>query len=252
MTEKITSASNNQIKEAAKLTQKKYREKFGLFLVEGIKPIIQAAKSGFDVQKVFVSANKAKKYEFLKNLIPVEETVLKKISTTESAPEIAAVIKKKNYSLDIFKKMKKLILLENIKDGGNLGTILRSAAAFGIEGVLLAGDTVDIYNPKVIRSSVGTMFMMPNISVGISEIKKNFPKHKLFVTTLRESKTNTPDKADNNSSYIIAFGSEAQGVTEELAELADEYLKIQHNEAVESLNLSVAASIIMYELNKNS
>ena len=160
--EKITSVSNVLVKETAKLSQKKYRDETGKFLLEGFKPLSEAFACDIDIEYVFVNENHIEKYDFIKQkLISTTESVLKKISTTESAPDAVGVAVQKKIDTANISRKKKVLLVENIKDAGNLGTILRTASAFGVELVVLFGDCVDLYNPKVVRSAVGCLWKVP-------------------------------------------------------------------------------------------
>lgn len=249
--EYIKSLSNEKIKEAAKLSQKKYREENGLFLAEGLKTIQAANDYNYEIERVFVLEEKVNDYDFIREkVIIVSPEVMKKISTTDSAATAVAVIKSKKFDSKIFKEMNKILLLENVKDPGNLGTIIRSAVAFGIEGLILCGDCVDVYNTKVLRSTVGTAFMLPWCKVNVKEIKSLLPSHEIISTTLRDTKTYSLENIQISQKYVIAFGSEASGITEDLAQISDKFLKIEHSPKVESLNLSVAASIVLWALNK--
>src|SRR5574344_1823048 len=136
----ITSTTNELVKETAKLQQKKYRDIEDKFLLEGFKVIKGAYDLGIDITNVFVLKEHEGKYNFLKNkIILTNEAVLKKISTTDSAPEAIAVGVQKHFTASSLKEAKKVVLLENVKDLGNLGSILRSSAAFGFDGVVLFG-----------------------------------------------------------------------------------------------------------------
>ncbi len=246
--EKITSTTNEKIKEVAKLAQKKYRTESGLFLAEGVKVIEQAHKSGFDIKNVYVIESKVEKYNFIKDkLIVVNEAVMKKISTTDSPPDAVAVVVQKKYSIKEHKNAKRILLLENIKDAGNLGTIIRTACAFDMDAIILAGDCVDIYNPKVVRATVGNLFQIPILQVeNVTELKKLFPEHALIATVVRDEATIALDKIDFKKPFIIAFGSEADGLSDELIKNADLKTTIEHNKNVESLNLSTAVAIVAH------
>ena len=243
--EKITSVTNETIKETAKLHQKKFREETGLFISEGEKAIEGIIEAGYKVISVF----KADEKEFAKlkgdkNFI-VNEAVLNKISSTKSPCRIVAVAKQKKYELNNFSKMNKLILLENIKDAGNLGTILRACKAFGVEGVLLLGNTIDLYNPKVVRASVGC-FDIPVINIDYKDIKL-FKEHTIYSTALYENSKPLKD-VNFKLPFIIAFGSEAEGLTKEFLKNKTENIKIETTPKVESLNLASAVSICLYEV----
>ena len=158
----ITSVNNELVKETVKLQQKKYRTQSGKFLLEGYKAIKEAYDFGIEIERIFVEKDKKDEYNFAQNLIiETNEAVLKKLGTTDSAPSAIAVGFQKNYDKYIIKNLKKVVLLEDIKDVGNLGTIIRSSVAFKAEAIVLYGESVDIYNPKCVRASVGNLWKLP-------------------------------------------------------------------------------------------
>lgn len=244
----ITSVNNEIVKNTAKLQQKKYRNSEKKFLLEGYKAIKEAFDSGIIIEKIFVNKNKIQEYNFAKNiLIETTEPVLKKLSTTETAPESVAVGIQKIYDFDVLKKAKKVVLLEEIKDLGNLGTILRTAVAFQAEAIVLYGDSTDIYNPKCVRASVGNLWKIPIFQIKdfnqLEQIFENFQR----IATLPRSK-NFLKNFDIKFPALIMFGSEAAGLSDELIKFSTDSVKIEMAETVESLNLAVSVSIILYEL----
>lgn len=250
---KITSVSNQKIKDISKLHQRKYRELSDTFLVEGEKAFEEILNTGLEICEIFVSDEKLidtsidiNKYHL------VNEAVMKKLTSTESAPKIALTAFKPKYILEDFKNFNNIILLENIKDAGNLGTIIRSAAAFKIDGIILCGDTVDLFNPKVLRSAAGNFFKVRVIHIhkDIEKCLQNFQDFKIIATSLKECNSIAPDDLKNYNKKIILFGSEAEGLSEQLLNFAAYNLQIPMQRNVESLNLSVAASIILYEIYK--
>lgn len=175
--QEITSVNNDLVKETVKLQQKKYRDKENKFLLEGYKCVEEAFNAGLEIENVFVLKDKAEHYNFLKDkLILTTDAVLKKISTTDSAPDVVAIASKKEYSIKDLKNAKKVVLLENIKDLGNLGTILRTSVAFGADAVVLFGkECADLYNPKCVRSTVGNLWKIPVVYISdFSELEKVF------------------------------------------------------------------------------
>ncbi len=245
--EKITSVSNNLVKETVKLQQKKYREACGKFLLEGFKPVQEAFACGVEIDYVFVREEKVSEYEFLKDkIIPTNEVVLKKISTTDSAPDCVGVALQKRFDIAP-EKTQKVLLLENIKDAGNLGTILRTSAAFGADLVVLFGDCVDLYNPKVVRSAVGCLWKLPILQIStLEEFEKTFKNH-TKIATLPRSK-NLLKSFEIKAPFIVMFGSEADGLSEGLIKLSDKDVKIEMAKNVESLNLSISCGVVLYEL----
>lgn len=246
----ITSLNNELVKQVVKLQQKKYRDEEKKFLLEGFKAIEEAHLTEIEIEHIFVLKEKASKYNFLKNkLILTTEPVLKKISTTDSAPDAVAVAKQKIFTLDDIKSAKKVLLLENIKDLGNLGTILRTAKAFSQDAVILFGDTVDLYNPKCVRSAVGNLWKLPVVQVKDFETLKSKYKNFQIAATLPKSE-NTINIKDfkAESPYLIMFGSEADGLSQELIDFSTQKVTIEMNREVESLNLSVSVGIILHSI----
>ena len=244
----ITSVNNDLVKNTVKLQQKKYRNIEKKFLLEGFKAIKEAFDSGIILEHVFVDKNKIKEYEFCKDiLIEASEPVLKKISTTDSTPEAVAIGVQKIFDIKDLKNVQKVVLLEDIKDSGNLGTILRSAVAFGVDAVVLFGDCVDIYNPKTVRASVGNLWKLPIVQIKdvetFNKIFKDFNK----IATLPRSK-NLLKTYKINLPTVVMFGSEADGLTDELIKLSNDSVKIEMSPKVESLNLATSVSVILYEL----
>lgn len=244
----ITSVSNQQIKDVVKLAQKKFRSQSGDFLLEGHKPIYEANEAGVDIKAVYTLEKNLPKFDFVKDkLIIVNETVLEKISTTDSVPEAVAVARQKAFTLSQVKKLKRLALLENIKDAGNLGTIIRSAAAFGIDAIILAGDSIDLYNPKVVRSAVGALFKIPVVKINsLKELALEFDGHNFIATVLNHKDIVSPDSINFQAPFVIMLGSEADGLSEEAIRLASIKTTIPISGKTESLNLSVAASVMFY------
>ena len=244
----ITSVNNELVKETAKLQQKKYRDEKNEFLLEGFKAVEEWCNSGLKFKRIFVLKEKASKYLFTgAELILTNEAVLKKISSTVNEPEVVAVAEKINFNKEKIKDAKRVLLLEGIKDAGNFGTIMRSAVAFGVNTIILYGDCVDIYNPKCVRSAVGnfgkiSVYLMSKISE-LDEYFSDFER----VATLPKSK-NLLKNFETNKPMLLMFGSEADGLSDELINYSTTSVKIEMSENVESLNLSVACSIVLYEI----
>ena len=184
-------------------------------------------------------------------MILTTEAVLKKISTTDSAPEVVAVGIQPKPDFEKLKVSKKVILLENISDAGNLGTIIRSAVAFNIDALILYGNTVDLYNPKCVRSTVGNLWKVNIIQIkDVSELQKYFDSYERVATLPKTNNSIWLKDWNPGNKTLIMFGSEADGLSDELNDFATTNLTIEMNREVESLNLSTSASIIMYYVNK--
>ena len=243
----ITSVNNDLVKETVKLQQKKYRTE--KFLLEGYKSIKEAFDAGIEVESVFVLSGKETTYSFVKNkIITTTEPVLKKISTTDSAPEAVAIGYKKHYDLSALKKAKKVVLLENIKDAGNLGTILRTSVAFGADAIVLyGGECVDLYNPKSVRSSVGNLWKIPVYEINDHTLLKDlFKDYKRIATLPRTNNLLKSYKVD--LPCLVMFGSEADGLSEDLVNFSTDSVKVEMSDEVESLNLSVSCAVVLYKL----
>ena len=239
----ITSLNNEHIKELCKLNQKKYRDESDLFLIETKHLVLEAYKEGI-VKELILEQN-----EIFPLDVPttyVTKQILKKLTNTDNPSNVMAVVEKIKEKDDIGEK---ILILDHIQDPGNLGTIIRSAVAFNIDTIVLSKDTVDLYNPKVVRSNQGMMFHINIISRDpikfINGLKKK--DYKIIGTKV----TNGKDVKDAKiySHFALVIGNEGQGISNDIDNLCDEYLYIKMNENCESLNAGVAASILLYEIN---
>ena len=239
----ITSLNNQHIKELCKLNQKKYRDESDLFLIETKHLVLEAYKEGI-VKELILEQN-----EIFPLDVPttyVTKQILKKLANTDNPSNVMAVVEKIKEKDDIGEK---ILILDHIQDPGNLGTIIRSAVAFNIDTIVLSKDTVDLYNPKVVRSNQGMMFHINIISRDpikfINDLKKK--DYKIIGTKV----TNGKDVKDAKiySHFALVIGNEGQGISNDIDNLCDEYLYIKMNENCESLNAGVAASILLYEIN---
>lgn len=245
--QEITSVNNDLVKETVKLQQKKYRDKENKFLLEGFKCISEAYEAGVDIEYAFVSDEK--RYGFLgEKAIVTNEAVLKKVSTTDSPPDAVAVALKKTYSVNDLKNAKKVVLLENVKDLGNLGTILRTSTAFGADALVLYGrECADIYNPKCVRSSVGNLWKIPVVYIeSFDELQKYFAGFNCVATLPHASSYLKDFKAQ--LPLLVMFGSEADGLSDEMIGFSTDSVKIEMASSVESLNLSVSCAVVLYKL----
>ena len=243
-----------RVKEIKKLKEKKYRIESNRFLIEGFRFVEEALQSNFEVSLVFISENALDKWKSfdMENKLQrgsevclVPEKVLKLISSTNTPQGIVAVVN--NKSIRVENKQGFYVLVDKVQDPGNMGTIIRTAHASGALGVIITKGTVDIYNEKTLRSTMGSIFHIPvihdNSLENIETLRDN--GFKLVVSSLDTDK-NFYD-IDLNSKVIIAVGNEGNGVSKELIDMADIKVKIPMPGGAESLNVSVAASIMMFE-----
>lgn len=240
---KITSVNNDLIKETAKLLQRKYRDK--MFLLEGVKCIEEAIESGLEIVNLFVLENSGL-FEN-RDKIEVTEAVLSKISSTATPPKAVAAAKIPTPKWS--EEFKNIVLLEDIKDAGNLGTILRTACAFNVDALILYGDTVDLFNPKCVRSSVGNLWKIPVFSIrDFEELKEKAANYEKIATLPKTDNSVWLRDYTPKEKVVIMFGTESCGLSKDLIDFADKNITIEMSDKVESLNLSISAGVILYKL----
>lgn len=233
----ITSKDNERIKFVSKLNDKKYRKEYGLFLVEGEHLVEEAYKHGLLKEVYSLSETN------YPNSNVVTENVMRKISSLNTIPSIVGVCNiKKEESLG-----NKLLILDGIQDPGNLGTIIRSAVAFNISTIVLSTDTVDLYNPKVIRATEGMLF---NINIITRDLNEFIPSIKSQYKIYGTNVVNGTDikNVEKVKKYAIIMGNEGNGVKKEIQNMCDTNIYIPISSSCESLNVAVATSIILYEM----
>ena len=260
----ITSRSNQLITRMAKLSDKKYRDKEGLFRFDGVKLFSEAVSSGIEIQYIFIADSKRDKltHELSRELsetdgtvIFVSDEVLEKL-TDEAAPQgIVTVAEKFSVGEAVVPGDADFhaIYLSSIRDPGNLGTMIRTAYAFGVERVYISSDCVDIYSPKTVRASMGTVFRQP-ISVVYDEA--SFAAHarevgcELYAAALRrESKTLGTFEMPRR--VCFAIGNEGHGLSDEFIDNCTSAVFIPMTEGCESLNAAMAATVIMWEMQRD-
>ena len=250
----ITATSNKRIKWLVTLSEKaKERKKEEVFLVEGIKMFEEADEAY--IREVYVSESYIEKNGISDKLErtgyeTVSDEVFKKISDTKAPQGILCVMKQYKYTLEMLMKKENpiLVLLEDIQDPGNLGTILRTGEGAGIDGIIMTKDTVDIYNPKTIRATMGSVYRMPFLYVdSLSDVIKKLQGKGISVYAAHLDGKEYYDSFNFNKGTAFLIGNEGNGLKKETADLADAYLKIPMEGKVESLNAAIATSLLMYE-----
>jgi len=239
----ITSVNNQHIKEIAKLKEKKYRDETNTFLVETKHLVLEAYRAGL-IKELILEQN-----EIFPIDVPttyVSKEVLKKISSLDTPSKVMAVVEKRTDTTNLGEK---ILILDKIQDPGNLGTIIRSAVAFNIDTIICSTDTVDLYNPKVVRSSQGMMFHIPILIKNIEEIIKELKDKDYKIVGTKVTNGHDVRESSIYSHFALVIGNEGQGMSKNIENLCDEFLYIKMNGNCESLNASVAASILMYEIN---
>jgi TrmH family RNA methyltransferase len=246
----IKNLQNQTFKNLLKLQDKKFRCQNNIFLAEGKKQVTEIPKD-WTVKQIIIS----ERYEDIndcENTVILSDRLFTKLSSTKSSQGIIAVIEKKHYKIeDLIKKTGFFIILENIQDPGNLGTIIRSADAFGAKAVFVSKESANIYSDKTVRATMGSLFHLPVIdNVDIREVLSYMKKEGIivFAASLKSKNYLNDLKIPNKSTFII--GNESNGIKQETEKSADVLFKIPIPGKAESLNAAVAASIIMYELSK--
>ncbi len=250
----IESKENNLFKSTKKLKERKNRSKTNKYIIEGFRLVQEAFKAKVDVDYLIVTEDAQDKVnEFLGEYIndeikiyEISNNLFKELISTENPQGILAVIKMN--TMDLKSNGDFYLLCDKVQDPGNLGTIIRTAHAAGVQGIILTKGTVDIYNEKTIRSTMGSIFYIPihyddeNLSL-VNELKgKGFD---LVVTSLDTDKNFF--EADLRGKVLLTVGNEGNGVSSEVLDIADTKVKIPMPGNAESLNVAVASSVIMYE-----
>jgi TrmH family RNA methyltransferase len=260
----LTSMQNPLIKEILLLQKKKSeRRKQGLFIVEGIKAIQEIPKDyfvreyilseTFNKENFFIDSQKGRVCENNTKVVYVKESIFNAISDTETPQGIMAVVEQKTASLeDILAKEHSFgLVLENVQDPGNLGTIIRSAYGFKVDYLILSKGCVDLFSPKTIRASMGALFHIPIVvDEEIEKITQSLQAMnvKLYVTEVEKAKEVFQVSFKGKAALVI--GNEGNGASSYIKQQADERVYIPMPGGLESLNASIAASICMYEAMK--
>ncbi len=259
----ITSTTNQKVKRIVQLNKRAVcRNKEDVFVTEGIKMFLETPEE--DLEEVYLSENffsllegaKERERSIREKLgacgyETVARGVFEKMSDTQSPQGVLCVVRQRHYSLEDMLGAKDnplFIVLENLQDPGNLGTVFRSGEAAGVCGVIMSKDTADVYNPKVIRATMGSVYRMPfcyteDLEEAIGRMKKAGVG--VFAAHLQGEMNY--DKCDYRQASAFLIGNEGNGLTERTAQLADTYVKIPMKGEVESLNAAVAAAVLTFE-----
>jgi TrmH family RNA methyltransferase len=258
----ISSSKNTFIKDVKSLKSRKHREAKNMYFIEGIRFVQEALKENVKIDKIFVSENL--EYinggkEILKNInekqlnyFVLPHKLFKEISDTDNPQGILAQIEMKKYSLeDIVNANNFLVILDAIQDPGNMGTIIRTADAAGATGVILSEGCVDVYNPKVLRSTMGSIFHIPIYNSSDILMDLNYIKEKkiMLCASHLEGKT-AYYNLGNADNIAVVIGNEARGIRDDIKDISDILVKIPMKGKAESLNASIAAGLLIFEIMK--
>lgn len=256
------SSRKNEIIQHIRLIgrERKYREQHGEFLIEGSRLCAEALEAGLTINRALITKNAAQRYARtagmlaeICDVIIISEDLSQYISDTKSPQGIFLIAKflDKFSFFDTIKSKQSLLALDNLQDSGNVGTIIRSCDAFSVGGLLLSEDCADIYSPKVIRSTMGSLFRLPVFSGNLAEMLQYCAEngYNIYGAMLDDSAKKLADNVFNGVKSLVVIGNEGKGISEEIAALCSEKLYIPISSA-ESLNAGTAASIIAWELSK--
>ena len=250
----IESKDNNLYKETKKLKERKGRNKSSKYIIEGFRLVEEAFKAALPIEYIFISEDgQDKLQEYIGKYISkdtklygLKENLLKELCATEKPQGIVAVVKMREFDSDLNGNF--YLLCDKLQDPGNLGTIIRTAHAAGVDGIILTKGTVDVYNDKTIRSTMGSLFHIPividdgNNTIVKKLLEKGFS---LLATSLEGDKDFFNE--DLSGKVIISVGNEGNGVSKEIYDLSDKKVKIPMPGGAESLNVAIATSVILYE-----
>ncbi|MCX7745652.1 MAG: 23S rRNA (guanosine(2251)-2'-O)-methyltransferase RlmB [Clostridia bacterium] len=256
----INSSQNTLIKEVKSLKDKKNRDEKKEYFIEGIRFVEEALKEKADIKRILVcDAVKAVKggEEILRKVqeaklevVYVSDKVFRELSDTKTPQGILAVIREKRYAANqILTENNFLMILDSITDPGNMGTIIRTADAAGVSGIILSKGCVDVYNPKVLRSTMGSIFRIPVFSCeDLVETVEWLKSENIRVYAAHLDGRTSYFQLEMKKNIAVIIGNEANGISNEVALAANELVKIPMLGRAESLNASVAASLLMYEV----
>lgn len=242
----ITSLDNEKVKMLKKLQRKKYRDEYNLFIVEGEHLAIEAFRAGVLEELILEEGTDL---PFPSPYGYYSREVLSKISALDTPSSVMALCRKRDRDGEEVEG-NRILVLDDIQDPGNLGTIIRSALAFGVTTIVLSEETVDLYNPKVLRATQGMIFhtniIVRNVYDWVRMIKaSDFKVYGTCVDGGVDVKSLTPEDKEK---FVLIVGNEGNGVKRRILDLCHENLYIKMNADVESLNVAVATSILLYEL----
>lgn len=250
----IESNKNEWIKQIKKLDKKKYRDLENRYLIEGEHLVEEALKNQANLEHVLFTAESMASYEELLANVPDEKKVqvtaeiIKQLSSLPSPQPIIGIVSKNNQLINET-ATSHLLLLDNVQDPGNVGTMIRTADAAGFSGVLLGEGTADVYNSKVVRSMQGSQFHIQIEEVVLEERIKVLKEsgYTIYATELNEAAVSYQE-IQSSEKIAVVMGNEGQGVSQKLLELSDVNVYIPMKGQAESLNVAVAAGIVMFSL----
>lgn len=247
----IASLKNPLIKETKKLQQKKYRDKTGTYLLEGFHLVQEAYKAGIVFSDVFVSQRGLQEWDKwfaaeLPEMTLVSDEILKSLASQPAPQGIIAVAKIVEGTTVDYRGA--WLLLDNVQDPGNVGTLIRTADAAGFSGVILGDGSADLYNPKTLRSTQGSLYHLPVVSQNLLAAMPNFKEDGLIIGTALDKQAKNYRTLEVPENFALVLGNEGQGVSEAVFAQVDVTTYIEMKGQAESLNVAIAGGILMFHL----
>jgi TrmH family RNA methyltransferase len=251
----ITSLQNDKVKAMAALLEKKHRDRSGTFLVEGIHLVQEAFKSDSKVHTVVYDAERGMPQELKQvlehadcELIEASRAVMAKCTGTDTPPPVFGVVAKPEPDREaLFRPQSLVVVLDGVRDPGNAGTIIRSADAVGADAVLLGLGCVDLYNPKTVRSTMGSLFHLPVIEGDLAELLSEAKRQGIKLVGTSLAADADCYRYDWRGPTWLLLGSEANGLSPHALDLVDDNVIIPMRGRSESLNVAMAATVLLYE-----
>ena len=252
----LTSLQNDMVKAMAALLEKKHRDRTGQFLIEGVHLVQEALLAGADVQTVVYDAVRGIPSELKKllqdthcGIIEATTGIMAKCTGTDTPPPVFGIVVKPRYeqAAALFKEQSLVVVLDGVRDPGNVGTIIRSADAVGADAVVLGRGSVDLYNPKTVRSTMGSLFHLPIIEGDLEELLPEAKKHGIRLVGTSLQATSTCYGYDWNGPTWLLLGNESNGLSPQVLEQVDESTIIPMHGRSESLNVAMAGTVLLYE-----
>lgn len=252
----IESKENNKIKLIRKLSQRKNREKLGMALIEGLRAVEQALDSQVKIEFIAIDEGEQELAQtFLADSRLAEDQVqlvksqlFNSLVDTVNSQGILALVKIPDFSLEdlLGENEKKILLLDRVQDPGNLGSLIRTADAAGYDGIILTKGTVDAYSNKVNRAAMGSNLYLPIFSLGLEEIRMIAKECPIYASSL-DDQSRAYGQLSYGRSFILALGNEANGLSQEILDMAQARVHIPMFGRAESLNVVAAGSILMFK-----
>jgi len=253
----ITSAQNERVKRAEKLKNRRDRNKTGSFLVEGYRELLRCIEAGWEIEELFFAPSlflKTNEPALIEKsnaeLVRLKESIFQKLSYRDRPDGLLAIVKQQKKAIDDLEKVKNpfYIVAESIEKPGNLGTILRSSDAAGTDGVIVTDPCTDIFNPNVVRASIGTLFTQPVVVANNQETEAFLSGRNIQVVAASPHAKKEFTHENLTGPVAVIVGSEQYGLSDTWYKRADLHVKIPMRGKADSLNVAQATTLLLYEI----